>query len=262
MSAARQAAVIARWTARIAGTLMALFFLAFFVGEGFPNIFRLPWRESLSVLTISAVVAGLLLAWIWEGLGGALVLAAVGLMPLIGMMRGIGFFLVPAAIGLLHLVCWWRLRSAGVGWEVPRKILIVVGLAVAVFILLCANEAFGMPPLMTPAFHPPPELVGTWEAKRGSMDAVFTINPDASVSGRIGDATLVNGRMIYNRSWFGRFMHWRTDYLIMSKLSRVVRPSERVAGDGFTAPLTIRGAGLEGALFLSQKPLALKLRKR
>ena len=94
------------------------------------------------------------------------------------------------------------------------------------------------------------------------MDAVFTINPDASVSGRIGDATLVNARIIYNLSWFGRFMHWRTDYLIMSKLSRVVRPSERVAGDGFTAPLTIRGAGLEGALFLSQQPLGLKLRKR
>jgi hypothetical protein len=262
MSTARQAAVIARWTARIAGTLMALFFLAFFIGEGFPNIFRLPWRESLSVLTIGAVVAGLLLAWKWEGLGGALVLAAVGLMPLIGMMRGIGFFLVPAAIGLLHVVCWWRLRSAGAGWEVPRKILIVAGLAVSVFILLCANEAFGMPPLMTPALHPLPDMVGTWEAKLGSMDAVFTINPDASVSGRIGDATLVNGRMIYNRSWFGRFMHWRTDYLIMSKLSRVVRPSERVAGDGFTAPLTIRGAGLEGALFLSQKPLGLKLRKR
>ena len=58
-------------------------------------------------------------------------------------------------IGLLHVVCWWRLRSAGAGWEVPRKILIVAGLAVGVFILLCANKIFGMPPLMTPAFHPP-----------------------------------------------------------------------------------------------------------
>ena len=72
--------MIGRWTARIAGTLMALFFLAFFVGEGFPNIFRLPWRESLSVLAMSAVVVGLLLAWIWEGLGGAVVLAAIVLL--------------------------------------------------------------------------------------------------------------------------------------------------------------------------------------
>ena len=231
---------------------MALFFLAFFVGEGFPNIFRLPWRESLSVLAISAVVVGLLLAWIWEGLGGAVVLAAIVLMPLIGM-RGIGLFLVAAVIGLLHVVCWWRLRSAAVGWEVPRKVLIVVGLAVGVFILLCANEAFGMPPLMTPALHPPPDMVGAWEGNLGSMNAVFTINPDASVSGRIGDATLINGRMIYNRSWFGRLMHWRTDYLIMGRLSR---------GDRFTAPLTLRGVGLEGALFLSQRPLGLKLKKR
>ncbi|MGB7723903.1 MAG: hypothetical protein WBL65_28640, partial [Bryobacteraceae bacterium] len=103
MSAVWRAAVIGRWTARIAGTLMALFFLAFFIGEGFPNIFRLPWRESLSVLALSAVVVGLLLAWKWEGLGGAVaVVAMVAFMLLIGM-RGVapGLLLVPAAIGLL-----------------------------------------------------------------------------------------------------------------------------------------------------------------
>jgi hypothetical protein len=233
---------------------MALFFLAFFIGEGFPNIFRLDWWESLSVLLMSAVVVGLLLAWKWEGLGGAVAVAAVVAMPLIGMRRiGTLLFLPPAAVGLLHVVCWWRLRSAGVKWEVPRKIVAVVGLAVVVFITLCANEMFGMPPLMTPALHPSPDMVGTWEARLTTMDAVFTINPDASVSGRIGDAALVNARIIYNRSWFGRLMHWRTDYLIMGKLSR---------GDRFTAPLVMRGVGLEGALFLSQKPLGLRLRKR
>jgi len=133
------------------------------------------------------------------------------------------------------------------------KVLAVVGLAVVVFILLCANEMFGMPPLMTPALHPSPELVGTWEANPGSMDTVFTINPDASVSGRIGDATPINGRIIYSRSWFGKLMNWRTDYLIMGNLPR---------GDRFTAPLTMTGVGLEGALFLSQRQFSLKLRKR
>ena len=165
MSAARRAAVIGRWTARIAGTLMALFFLAFFVGEGFPNIFRLhlagksfgpgPERRRGGVASRldmggagrrgRAGCHGSLYAPDWHA----------------GNWR---LLLVPAAIGLLHVVCWWRLRSAGVGWEVPRKILIVVGLAVGVFILLCANEVFGMPPLMTPALHPPPDMVGTWEA--------------------------------------------------------------------------------------------------
>src|SRR5271157_2108948 len=87
-SVAWRAAVIGRWTARIVGTLMALFFLAFFVGEGFPNIFRLPWRESLSVLLMSAMVVGLLFAWKWEGLGGAVALGAMVLLHLIGI-RGI-----------------------------------------------------------------------------------------------------------------------------------------------------------------------------
>ena len=256
MSAMWRAAVIGRWTARIAGTLMALFFLAFFVGEGFPNIFRLSWRESLSVLALSAVVVGLLLAWIWEGLGGAVALAGMVVFMLLIGFRGVatGLLLVPAAIGLLHVVCWWRLRSAEMGWEVPRKILIVIGVAVVVFILLCANEMFGMPPLMTPAFHPPPDMVGTWEANLPTMDAVFTINPDASVSGRIGNATVMNGRVAYNRSWFGRLMHWRSDgYLMIGKLSR---------GGRFTAGLMKTGVGLEGTLFLSQGPFGLKLRKR
>jgi hypothetical protein len=35
-----------------------------------------------------------------------------------------------------------------------------------------------------------------------------------------------------------------------------------VSGDRFTAPLTMRGLGLEGTLFLSQQPLRLELRKR
>ena len=255
MNAAWRAAVIGRWTARIAGTLMALFFLAFFVGEGFPNIFRLHWRESLSVLAMSAVVVGLLLAWKWEGVGGAIALAAMVLFMLLVGMRGgrTSLLLLPAAIGLLHVVCWWRLRSARVHWEVPRKVLAVIGLAVVVFIQLCANEILGMPPLMTPAFHPPREVVGTWEANLPTMDAVFTINPDASVSGSIGDATLIDARIVYNRSWFGRLMHWRTDYLIVGRLS---------PGDRFTAPLMIGGTGLQGSLFLSQRPLALKLRKR
>jgi hypothetical protein len=128
-----------------------------------------------------------------------------------------------------------------------------MGLAVVVFVLLSANEMFGMPPLMTPALHPSPDMVGTWEAKLPTMDAVFTINPDASVSGRIGDASLISARIVYNRTWFGRLMHWRTDYLILGKLSRGYR---------FTAPLMLTGADLEGSLFLSRQPLRLKLRKR
>ena len=255
LSAARRAALIGRWTARIAGTLMALFFLVFFVGEGFPAIFRLPWRESLSVLALTTVAAGLLLAWKWEGLGGAVALAAIVAFTLLIGMRGTrtSILLLPAAIGLLHVACWWSLRSAWVDWALPRRILAVVGLAVVVFVLLSANEMFGMPPLMTPALHPSPDMVGTWEAKLPTMDAVFTINPDASVSGSIGDASLISARIVYNRTWFGRLMHWRTDYLILGKSSRGYR---------FTAPLMLTGADLEGSLFLSRQPLRLKLRKR
>ena len=91
-----------------------------------------------------------------------------------------------------------------------------------------------MPPLMTPALHPSPDMVGTWEAKLGQHGRGLHHQ-----SRRIG----------IGHNW-GRHAHqwahdlqpklvWethdcRTDYLIMGKLSR---------GDGFTAPLTMTGRG-------------------
>jgi hypothetical protein len=145
----------------------------------------------------------------------------------------------------------------------------------AAFILLCANEIFGQPPLMTLTGPPPAELVGTWQASLttvsrqplpGAIPVAFTIGPDGSVSGSIGNATLTNGRFVRNRSWFGRLMNWRTEYQIRGTLAQVVEPYEGIAGDRFSAPLQLRGAELHGALFLSHpgapKPLGLDLKRR
>jgi len=127
--------------------------------------------------------------------------------------RGIGLLLVPAAI---------RVAARGVLVEAPvrhrgglggaRKILIVVGLAVGVFTLLCANEIFGMPPLMTRGF---PSAAGHGGDLGGKFDhhgpPVFTINPDATVSGSIGDASLVSARIVYTEPGLGDSCIWRTD---------------------------------------------------
>jgi hypothetical protein len=144
----------------------------------------------------------------------------------------------------------------------------------AVFILLCANEMFGQPPLMTRAGRPPAGMVGTWHANLTTVSTqplpheisvVFTIGPDGSVSGAVGNAALTSGRFVPNRSWFGRLMNWRTDYLIQGTLSRVVESYGGTAGDRFSAPLNPRGSELDGALFLfhpgAPKPLGLKLKK-
>src|ERR1017187_8180659 len=60
------------------------------------------------------------------------------------------------------------------------------------------------------------------QALPDEIPVVFTIGPDGSVSGAVGNAALTNGQLAANRSWFGRLMNWRTDYVIRGTLSRVV----------------------------------------
>ena len=203
-------------------------------------------------------------AWKWPFWGGAIPLAgfaylilaahiAVSLNPQL---------LAPAGIGALNLVCWWRIRAGRreglTPWRVPRAPLIAVGAMAGAFVALCANEIVGNPPLMTPSFRPTAAPVGEWRATPAWMagqvpaeepEAVFVIDADGSVTGRVGDAAVIGGRMAYNRSWFGKLMHWRGDYAIRGKLAHAVAAAGLTEYSGeFMAPLTMRGREMSGAL--------------
>jgi len=146
--------------------------------------------------------------------------------------------------------------------------------AAALILVLCANEIFGLPPLMTKQGSIPAEIAGAWEADltavsgRRLPDAIavkLRIGQDGSVIGTIGAAEAA-GKLTANRTWFGRMMHWRTEYIIQGTLSRVVESFGGTAGDRFSAPVDLSGGELAGSLFLSHpgepKPLGLRLRKR
>ena len=109
-----QAALAGRWIARIAGTLMVLFLLAFVIGEGFPNLAQMTARERLYGLGMAALFLGLVVAWFREGWGGLLSLAGWGFLAVLAHRPPWSLpFTIPATIGLLHLGCWWRLRHNG-----------------------------------------------------------------------------------------------------------------------------------------------------
>jgi hypothetical protein len=279
-----QAALSGRWTARILGTLTVLFLAAFVFGEGPPRFSQMTGREQLYSLGMGSLFLGLILAWFWEGWGGLLCMLGWGFLAVLSNRPPWNLVLaIPAAVGLLHLLCWWRLR----GPEPPpgladsaksargRMLFAPLWVFLAAFILLCANEIFGQPPLMTRTGPPPAELVGTWQANLTTVSrqplpdeipVAFTIGPDGSVSGSIGNAPLTNGQFVRNRSWFGRMMNWRTEYQIRGTLSQVVESHGGIAGDRFSAPLQPWGPELHGALFLSHpgapKPLGLNLKRR
>jgi len=125
----------------------------------------------------------------------------------------------------------------------------VAGAVVAVFILLSANEIFGNPPLMTPAFHPPGGMQGDWHANVNSAHLRLTIRPDGSIGGAYDGVALSGARILRNRSWFGQLMRWRTDYYIHGAL----------AEERFSAPVMQSGPYLVGSLFLRQRPYHLFL---
>jgi len=274
------AAVAGRWTARILGSLMVLFLLAFLIGEGVPSWRHMTAQERLYALGVCALFLGLVVAWFREAWGGLLSLAGWGWLIVLARRPAWDLlFSLPAALGAIHLLCGWRLRgpapppgpAAGPAGPGRRWMVRSLWAALAVFLLLCANEIFGEPPFMTPA-TPPAAWVGTWHATLtvlarplpGGLPVVLTIAPDGSVSGTVGGATLTSGRFAANRSWFGRLMHWRTEYGMRGTLSQVVEYGG-AQGARFAAPLSPTAAGLDGALFLSEpgipRPLGLRLRR-
>jgi hypothetical protein len=266
-------AIIGRWTARIAGTLLFLLFLAFFFGEGPPDLSRLSATERLQFLGIAALFLGLPLAWKWEGLGGLIGVAGFVFLVAVHVSHlRMWAFYVPAIVGAVHVACWGRLRSgapAGLApWRLPRSVVLSFVGALAVFLLLCANEIFGQPPLMTPALHPGGDLLGAWhgipirvlaEPVTNRISVEFIVHPDGSVTGNIGAAALVDGRIARGRSWFGELLHINVPYIVTGRFSSVVRVSEHVWGDRFTLPLEPRGGILSGSLFMHNQPMRLVL---
>jgi hypothetical protein len=272
-----KAAAAGRWTARIMGTLMVLFVAAFVIGEGIP-LRGMTAREQLYGLGVGCLYLGLIVAWFREGWGGLLSVCGWGMLAVLARRSPWDLpFSIPTGLGLVHLLCWWRLRgpappaAAGV---VSSRVWAVLAAPFAIFLLLCGNEVFGEPPLMAAA-RMPANIAGTWSADLTmvsrqtlpvAIPVVFVIAPDGSVSGTIGSAPVRDGRLVGNRSWFGRMMHWRTDYLIRGSLSGTVESYGGIAGDRFSAPMFWRGGELEGSLFLfhpgTAMPLGMELRKQ
>src|ERR1039457_5735149 len=111
-------AVAGRWTARIVGTLLFLLFLAFFFGEGPPDLSRLTSAERLQSLCVAALLLGLVIAWKWERLGGLITVAGFAfLVALNANHLRMWALCVPAIAGAMHIASWARLRVGVVGVE-------------------------------------------------------------------------------------------------------------------------------------------------
>ena len=261
---------IGKWSGRLTALLLFLFWGAFFVehlsewflraGGRFPTAWV--WVQQLFHF---AMLVGLGMMVKWDKLGSAVMLAGT-----VAFFAGIGVGEFPwiALINLVPVGCFgvywlseWRPRTgiAGAqGFRRPQKAnLTAIGVAFTAFVLLFGNEMFGNPPWMTPALAVSPAITGSWQARAEAwpgpteIDILLTVSSDGTVSGKIGGAALAGARLTGNRTWLGRLLNWRTDYIIRGEISGTVGATPLTNGDRFTAPINLEGPELAGSIFTS-----------
>ena len=98
-----------RWAARLLSAVFLGVVLLIFVGDGGFNPFELTSRETVLMVLFWTAVAGLVIAWWREALGGALTVIAVALFHAIhwyltGSLPKVWFFALMAVPGLLFLI--------------------------------------------------------------------------------------------------------------------------------------------------------------
>lgn len=101
-----------RWAARIIGILLLITIFAVLIGEGAPNPLTMTFKQNLLAISLFAMVIGVILAFFWEGIGGALIL--IGWIDFSIINRAIKFNSVMGTfliLGLIFLFCW--LKSGG-----------------------------------------------------------------------------------------------------------------------------------------------------
>lgn len=133
------------------------------------------------------------------------------------------------------------------------------------------------------AWTPPDSLVGHWQ-QTFEANAVFIkqpngrIHPDSAVqvnihihadgrvSGNVGASQLVKCRVKKNRTWLGRALNFKTDFIIRGgTLEGAIFPGDQITQREFTIPFNIEDGTIRGSIMVLQRwkypyPLLPRLR--
>lgn len=102
-----------------------------------------------------------------------------------------------------------------------------------------------------------PEMVGPWSGggriivawcSQTNLPMAVRIEKDGKVTGKVGDATLKNGRFKSNRGFVGRKLSLKTDYIITGDLEGPIVAAEGISRSGVNIPLNWTGNGFKGGL--------------
>ena len=102
---------------------------------------------------------------------------------------------------------------------------------------------------------PPAAVQGQWTGEARiyndfvaspRLEVNLHISPDGAVTGRVGDAALVRGRIAANRDALGRTLNLATDYVIVADLNGPLIAAEQVKRDDISMPFDLVNGHLRG----------------
>ena len=131
---------------------------------------------------------------------------------------------------------------------------------------LCAAFVLATVPVLGAAAAPVDEaMTGHWEGRarivvawcrQPTLPVAIDIHPDGRVTGRVGDAELVQGRLVRNRGWLGRQLGWATDYRITAELRGPLVAAEGISRAAVSLPLNFAEGGFTGGVHSSGSKFA------
>ena len=91
------------------------------------------------------------------------------------------------------------------------------------------------------------EIVVDWTTQR-TLIVELAIGSSGAVTGRVGDANLLDGRVRTNRGPILRWLGWKTDYIITGRLDGAIIEAEDIVRAGVRMPVDAVGDRLEGGV--------------
>lgn len=90
-------------------------------------------------------------------------------------------------------------------------------------------------------------IVVTWTAEK-KLGVQLAIAPSGDVTGQVGDAELVGGRLKANRGAVGRKLNIKTDYIVVGKLEGPIIAAQKITRSRVKMPLNWTGSELRGGV--------------
>ncbi|MDD2620797.1 MAG: hypothetical protein PHC92_09045 [Syntrophomonadaceae bacterium] len=145
---------------------------------------------------------------------------------------------------------------------IPLKTIIIF--LIILLIIIAASVAYNRSVMNN--WNPPESLVGKWTGqsevfalfKKGISPSKYPedwiiieimIGADRNVTGKIGDAELVNCTIKQNRTWFERLVRIKTDYIITGSLKNGMVQEDTTARRDISIPLNLSDGDLKGSIF-------------